>query len=187
MPRVLPLLCLAFFATTGCGGGTSSGLQPDAVYFWQIASSTVEFGQCSDETQFRADVQPLSFTDNSYIIYKVSKDGKTAVTQDCARLDATTCMPSASGITFAIVGRELTFTRESKDPVGMTGCNLQQAETWTLTDNTRTMTMEISNVLSLVDSPPACESVENDLKSRSPNMLGVQGCVVTFKLTGNLK
>jgi len=185
MPRLAASLAVVA-ALAGCGGG-SDGLSANAVYFWQIASSTVEFGQCSDEAQFRMDTQPLPFTDNSYIIYKVSADGKTAVTQECARLDASTCKDSATPITFTIAGRELTFTRQTKDPVGTTGCSLQQSETWTLTDSKRTMALDISNVLSLVDSPPACDSVEADLKARSPNMLGIQGCVVTFKLTGNLK
>ncbi|MEW5739201.1 MAG: hypothetical protein AB1938_09770 [Myxococcota bacterium] len=185
MPRSLLLAVVPILV--GCGGGSGSGLSPNAVYFWQITSSTVEFGQCSDDPTFRMDAQPIAFTDNSYIIYRVSQDGKTAVTQDCMRLDASTCAPSTNPITFNIAGRELTFTRESKAPVGTTGCNLQQSETWTLTDSNKTMTLDIANVLSLVDSPPACDSVEADLKMQSPNMLGVQGCVVTFKLTGNLK
>ncbi|MEW6434499.1 MAG: hypothetical protein AB1730_23605 [Myxococcota bacterium] len=181
------LAAVALVALAACGGGNGNGLAPNAVYFWQVTSSTVEFGQCSDEAQFRMNTQPLPFTDNSYVIYRVSGDGKRATTQDCARLDATTCKDAANPIVFSIAGRELTFSRESKEPVGMTGCNLQQAETWTLTDAQKTMSLEIANVLSLVDSPPACESVENELKARSPNMLGIQGCVVTFKLTGDLK
>jgi hypothetical protein len=186
MPRVR-LLTAVLTAFSACGGGAGNGLVPNAVYFWQITSSTVEFGQCSDEPTFRMNTQPLSFNDNSYVIYRVSADGKKATTQECARLDATTCKDAARPIVFDVAGRELTFTRVSKDPVGMTGCNLQQNETWTLTDAIKTMTLEIANVLSLVDSPPACDAVEADLKSRSPNMLGVQGCVVTFKLTGDLK
>jgi hypothetical protein len=187
MPRACAILVVLASVLAGCGGA-GNGLSPNAIYFWQITSSTVEFGQCSDEMQFRADAQPLAFTDNSYIIYKVSADGKTAVTQDCARLDSSTCKDAANPITFTIAGRELTFTRQGKDPVGTTGCNLQQSETWTLTDSgKKTMTLDIANVLALVDSPPACDSVEADLKARSPNMLGIQGCVVTFKLAGNLK
>ena len=49
------------------------------------------------------------------------------------------------------------------------------------------MTLDINNVLSLVDSQPGCDAVEADLKARSPNMLGVQGCVITNKITGDLK
>jgi hypothetical protein len=178
----------SILALAGCGGSPSNALTPNAVYFWQITSSTVEFGQCSDDASFRMDAQPIAFTDNSYLIYRVSQDGKTAVTQECARLDANTCKASANPITFTIAGRELTFTRQSKAPIGMTGCNLQQSETWTLADKgNKTMTLDIANTLSLVDSPPACDAVEADLKMRSPNMLGVEGCVVTFKLTGNLK
>lgn len=180
------LLIVVPFLLGACGGG-ASGPVPNATYFWRVTSSTLEFGQCSDAMDFRMNVQPLAFTDNSYIIYKVSKDGKQAVSQTCERLDPATCMPSTSGVVFAVAGRELTFTRESKDPIGTTGCNLQQTETWTLRDQTKTLDVDIANTLALVDSPGACDSVEKDLKMRSPNMLGVVGCVVTFKLAAELK
>lgn len=185
MTRLVPLILPAVLLVA-CGGG-ANGPVPNATYFWRVTSSTLEFGQCSDAMDFRADIQPLPFTDNSYIIYKVSKDGKQAVAQSCDRLDVATCKDSTSGVVFAIAGRELTFTRESKDPVGTTGCNLQQTETWTLRDQTKTLEVDIANTLSLVDSPPACDSVEKDLKMRSPNMFGVQGCVVTYKLSAELK
>jgi hypothetical protein len=184
MPSRLSSLVLAVLLAA-CGG--ASGPQPNAVTFWQITSSTVDFGQCSDDAQFRQEAQPISFAENSYIIYKVSADAKSALAQDCTHLDAKTCQDSQPPVLFQIAGRELTFTRETKDPVGGSGCNLQQAETWTLTDNDQTMSLEISNVLSLVDASTACDAVESDLKTRSPNMLGVQGCVVTFKLTGSRK
>lgn len=175
----VPLVLLA------CGQYT--GPQPNATYFWQIKTSTVEFGACSDAQDFRDGVKPLEFTNNTFLIYKVSADGKTAATQTCERLDSSTCSPSDAGVVFDITGRELTFTESSKTAVGTTGCSLQQTLTWTLTDATRVMTLDIANVLTLVDSQPGCDAVEADLKARSPNMLGVQGCVITSKLTGDLR
>jgi hypothetical protein len=174
-----------FVLLAGCGQYT--GPQKDATYFWQVQTSTIEFGACSDAMDFRMGLKPLDITDNTFIIYKVSSDGTKAVTQKCDRLDTKTCSPSDSGVIFDVAGRELTFTQESKAPIGTTGCSLQQTETWTLTDATRQMTLNLVNVLTLVDSQPACDSVEADLKARSPNMLGVEGCVITNKLTGDLK
>lgn len=168
-----------------CGG--SSGPVPDATYFWQLTSSAVEFGACSDDADFRAGLPPIELSENTFLVYRVAKDGRTAVSQDCTQLDARTCAPDAEGPVFDIAGRELTFTRQLKQPIGTTGCSLQQTETQVLTDNTRTMTLELQNVLTLVDAPAACGRVEADQKARSPNGLGVEGCVVTFKLTGALR
>lgn len=167
--------------------GQYTGPQPNAFYFWQVKSSVLEWGECTDAMDFRANVAPISFTDNTFIIYRVSDDGAKAVTQKCSTLDDRTCSPSDGGVVFDVVGRELTFTRTTKDPVGNTGCSLQQTELWTLTDATRAMTLDVTNTLTLVDSRPGCDSVEADLKARSPNMLGVEGCVITNKLTGELK
>lgn len=175
------------FALLLAGCGQYTGPQPNATYFWQLKTSAIEFGACSDAPDFRMGLDPLPITDNTFLIYKVSADGKTAVTQKCDTLDSRTCSPSDSGVTFDITGRELTFTRSTKEPIGTTGCALQQTETWTLLDATRAMTLDLVNVLTLVDSPPACAQVEQDLKARSPNSLGVEGCVITNKLTGDLR
>jgi hypothetical protein len=164
-----------------------SGPQPNATYFWQMTGSTVEFGACSDAMDFRMGIEPLPISDNTFLIYKVNADGKQAVTQSCSRLDSTTCAPSDAGVVFDIAGRELTFTESDKAPIGTTGCSLQQTQTWTAIDATRAITIDIANVLTLVDSQPACDQVERDLKARSPNGLGVEGCVITSRLTGDLK
>ncbi|MFT3711441.1 MAG: hypothetical protein QM817_27725 [Archangium sp.] len=178
---VFAALCLA----VSCGQYT--GPQANATYFWQMKTSTVEFGACSDAMDFRMGIDPVPISDNTFLIYKVSGDGKQAVTQSCSRLDSTTCGPSDAGIVFDIAGKELTFTESSKAPIGTTGCSLQQTQTWTALDATRAITIDINNVLTLVDSRPGCDMVEADLKMRSPNGLGVEGCVITSKLTGELK
>ena len=180
-------LRLTLLALLLAGCGQYNGPQANATYFWQIKTSTIEFGACSDATDFRMGLTALPITDNTFVIYKVSADGKTAVTQKCDRLDSTTCSPSDSGVVFDVTGRELNFTQSNKAPIGTTGCSLQQTETWTLTDATKLMTLDLVNVLTLVDSQPACDQVEADLKARSPNMMGVEGCVITSKLTGDLK
>lgn len=179
--HLLPLALLL----SGCPGYT--GPQPDATYFWQIKTSAIEFGACSDEPMFRAPLTPIEITDNTFVIYKVAHDGKTATSQKCTSLDAKSCTDSDSAKVFDITGRDLIRTETRKEPIGTTGCSLQQTETWTITDATRAMTFELVNVLTLVDSPPACDQVETDMKARSPNMLGVEGCVITSKLTGELK
>lgn len=179
----LHLILLAILLA-GCPEYT--GPQKDATYFWQMKTSTLEFGACTDAEEIRAPLKPLPLTDNTFIIYKVSSDGTKAVTQKCERLDSSTCTPSDSMVVFDVTGRELNFSTTTKEPVGMTGCSLQSTQTWTIVDATRAMTLDIVNVLTLVDSPPACDDVEADIKARSPNGLGVEGCVITSKLTGEL-
>lgn len=180
-------LCLPLLALILAGCGEYKGPVPDATYFWQIKTSTIEFSACTDDADFRAPLTPIPITDNTFLIYKVSSDGTKAITQKCDRLDAKTCTPSDRMVIFDVTGRELNATESRKQPIGMTGCSLQETETSTLTDATRQMTLNLVNVLTLVDSPPACDQVEADLKMRSPNMLGVEGCVITSKLTGELK
>ncbi len=180
-----PHLILFALFLSGCPAYT--GPQADATYFWQIKTSTIEFGACSDEPEFRAPLTPIEITDNTFVIYKVSRDGKQATSQKCTTLDAKSCTDSDSPKVFDITGRDLVLTQTDKAPIGTTGCSLQQTETWTLTDATRVMTLDLVNVLTLVDSPPACDQVEADMKARSPNMLGVEGCVITAKLTGELR
>lgn len=164
-----------------------TGPQADVTYFWQIKTSALEFGACSDAEDFRMGLTALPVTENTFVIYKISSDGTKAVTQKCDRLDAKTCSPSDNMVVFDVTGRELNFSQSNKAPIGTTGCSLQQTETWTLTDATRSMTLDLVNVLTLVDSPAACDQVEAALKMRSPNGLGVEGCVITSKLTGELK
>lgn len=165
-----------------CGGPRQPSAQPGQIYFWKVTSSAVEFGTCSDEKQFRDDLAPLKFEANSFLIYKVSQDAKSAVTQTCSRVDPSTCAPSTTNVVFQVAVPELVFTTEGKTPLGMAGCNLKDASTWTLTDKGSTGTLDIVHVLTEVDNPAACMAAETQLKAQAPNMTGLEGCVVTFKV-----
>lgn len=176
---------LASLALLSCGPRLSP--EPNATYFWQIKSSTVEFGACSDLADFRADITPVEVSENSFLIYKVSADGATAPLQKCNTLDSKTCSDSESGIVFSVTGRELTYSETKTSPLGTSGCSLQENITWTVTDSIQTMNLDISNVLTLVNSPAACANVEDELKAQSPNMLGVEGCVISYKLSGVIR
>jgi hypothetical protein len=174
-------IALLVLLAAGCGP-RQPGAAPNQTYFWRVMSSEVTFGACSDEPQFRKDLMPLKFESNSFLIYKVAPDGKTAVNQTCDRVDPDTCKPSATNVTFTVANPELIFVSEGKSAFGMTGCQLLDNTTWTLTDLGATGTLEITHVLSLVDNPAACMATETQFKQQSPNMLGLEGCVVTFKI-----
>ncbi|MBL8940716.1 MAG: hypothetical protein JNM69_39590 [Archangium sp.] len=173
---------------------------PNATYFWKVASSTVEWGTCADAADFRANVAPLPFSMNSFLIYKTDAEAKTAIAQSCTSLDPNTCMNSSSNVVFTVAGTELTFPRAEtedvlrvRDPNGVerdSTCKLTQLETWTMRDQGEKFELEVTNALGLKETgtmADECKLIEDNLIARSPNMAGVRGCILTFKLTGDLR
>ncbi|MDP1920721.1 MAG: hypothetical protein Q8L14_31050 [Myxococcales bacterium] len=193
---------------SGCPGTVSpqpvqgrTTVEKNTTYFWKVASSTLEWGTCSDAEDFRASVSALPFGMNSFLIYKTDPEGKTAKAQTCTSLDPSTCSDSNSGIVFVVGGTELTFVRDLlkeplrvRDTTGMerdSTCSLTQLETWTMRDNGPKFELDVTNSLGLVadtaDGGAECDLIENSLISRSPNMAGVRGCIINFKLAGDLR
>lgn len=193
---------------SGCPGTVSPQpaqgritVEKDSIYFWKVATSTLEWGACSDAEDFRASVSALPVGMNSFLIYKTNDAGTEAKAQTCTSLDPKTCSDSNSGLVFKVALTELTSdTRESKEPLRVrdtTGmerdstCSLTQNETWTIRDNGPTFTLDVTNILGLVSDTPdggaECDLIENSLISRSPNMAGVRGCIINFKLAGDLR
>lgn len=204
MNRSLAALLVAFSACTNTlspapvKGRTT--LPPDSTYFWKVNTSTLEWGACSDAMDFRDSVSALPVGMNSFLIYKTDAMAQKARSQSCKTLDPTTCTDSSTGVVFDIAGTELVFTRDVvKDPLkvrDVTGmerdskCQLTQLETWTMRDQGATFELEVTNALGLEESTPPsgeCDQIENSLISRSANMGGIRGCIITFKLTGDLK
>lgn len=175
-------------------------VSPNATYFWKVATSTVEWGTCADAADFRANVAPLPFSMNSFLIYKTDAEAKTATAQSCTSLDPSTCMNSSSNVVFQVAGTELSFTRaETEDALRVrdtnnverdSTCKLTQLETWTMRDNGQKFELDVTNTLGLKETDMVaneCKLIEDNLIARSPNMAGVRGCVLTFKLTGDLR
>lgn len=192
----------------GCPGTISpqpaqgrTTIEKNSIYFWKVATSSLAWGTCSDAEDFRASVSALPVGMNSFLIYKTNAEASVAKTQTCTSLDPATCMDSNSGIVFTVAGTELNFTRpllkealRVRDTTGMerdSTCNLTQLETWTMRDNGQKFDLEVNNVLDLVSDTPdggaECDLIENSLIARSPNMGGVRGCIITFKLAGDLR
>lgn len=197
----------AVFLALGCSPTVSpqpvqgrTKLETNAVYFWKVTSSTVEWGACADAEDFRKTVKPLPFGQNSFLIYRTDAMATKAKAQTCTALDPATCTDSTSGLVFDVAGTELVFTRPVlKEPLRVrdandverdSPCQLTQLETWTVRDQGQKFELEVTNALGLEDSTPPsgeCELIENNLISRSTNMAGVRGCVITFKMGGELR
>jgi hypothetical protein len=175
------------------------GLQPDATYFWQVQRSTIEWGDCSDAPDFRASASALPFGMNSFFIYKTDAKGTTATTQNCPEINAASCMPSNSGLVFDVFpGPELEEerspvteplrVRDQNGAVRDSTCSLTQVEKWVFRDQGLTFDLEINTALSVTEQTGMeCKLIEDDLKARSPNGLGITGCVITFRLGGALR
>jgi hypothetical protein len=169
-------------ALGGCGLERAPGAVPGKVEFWHVVESGSEFGACSDEPGFRAQILPRVAEVGDLFAYRVSADGRAARQQACTALDAFSCVDSDPPLVFTVSGTELQHTVEEKQPIGRGACNLQVTQNWTLWDEGTRMTLEIANALSLVDAPSACDSVDAAYRQQSPNGLGLQGCVFSWKL-----
>jgi hypothetical protein len=208
MWRALCVMVLAA-VVTGCPGTVSpqpvqgrTSVEKNAVYFWKVDSSQLEWGACSNAEDFRASVLARPVGMNTFVIYKTDETGTSAKLQTCTSIDPATCSASDSGIVFSIALNELTFVRDPplkeplrvRDETGMQRdslCSLTQLETWTLRDQGQKFELDVTNSLGLVSDTPdgglECEMIESSLIQRSPNMTGVRGCIITFKLTGDLR
>ncbi|MBX7099528.1 MAG: hypothetical protein K1X89_17565 [Myxococcaceae bacterium] len=175
--RLLPVLALTWVA---CGASSGTMQQANTLYFWKVTSSDVVFGACSDNANFRAGQKPIEFTDKTYFAYKVDSTGKKATAQNCTARDASAC--TATTTVFDITGNQLVTTSSSKAPIPGSTCSIADLVTTTATDSGNTGTLELMHTYSLVDDQAACDSIDNSLKTQSPNGLGIQGCVITFKL-----
>jgi len=160
---------------------------PGKTMFWRVTSSSVAFGACSDDPEFRQGIQPIRFEPNTYLVYKIDPDGRKARLQSCQSFDPSSCVDHSSGLVFDVAGTQLLLSRESKSPIGNQGCQLHVAQTWTLSDEGETLNTEVVDVLSLVDNRAACDSLEAQVKADSPNGQGLQGCVITFKIGASIR
>jgi len=183
----LPRTAVVAALTLLCCGPRAPGPHPDETMFWRITSSEAAMTACTDDPSFKDQVKPIEYTDNTYLMYRVAKDGKQATALACTQLDSRTCQDSPSGIVFDVAEHELLYATESKEAIGDGGCQLQGAQSWVLTDKGETLTMEVNNSLSLVDSPTVCPKIEEQVKAQSPNGLGVQGCIVQYTIGATIK
>ena len=175
-------------------GGLACGprkpqIKPGVTYFWRVTDSKVELAQCTDDPKFVASAAPIAFNESTFFIYKVDPTGQKATLQDCAASDVTTCTDAVTDATsgspglpivYDVAGDQLFLSSESKSPIGTGGCRVQNVEQRIATDEGETLSLEIKQILGLVDNPTNCDQVEAQLKTQSANPLGLQGCIVTF-------
>lgn len=186
MRRLQPPLLLLAAALLGAACSSPGPFTPDGVIFWQITSSNVFFTACPDSTAFTAASPPLDVV-GRYLVYRVSPDGRSAVQQDCDRVDPTSCLAAPDGLIWSIEGTTLRASTERRDAVGTTTCTLLQSERWTMDATGQAMLIGIANTLSLLGLPAACDPVEAAAREASPNGHGLAGCVITYRMEAILR
>lgn len=184
--RRLMATVAAAAAVLSCGGG-GSGPQPGRTYFWKVASSKVEFGVCSDQTDFRGSFPAPAINDSSFVVYRVDNDGKKAWLQSCQTLDASSCRDSEPKVEFSIVGNELLFTTVAAQNVEGSTCKLQDSQQWNAVDKGQTLELSQNHTLTLVNDATACAALDDRAKKAAPNGFGIEGCVVQITLTATLR
>jgi hypothetical protein len=167
--------------TGGCG---DAGPYPGEVAFWRIAEARLEFTRCSDSPALRGGLEPLPV--DSYLIYEVAEDARTARMMSCQTRDPFTCAPHPAGVTFQIAGEELWFDDATTQPMGPDGCVLTQTEAWLVVDLGATAQLEVSTFLSLDGPKSACDAVDAEFRGPSLNGEGIDGCAVRNFATAEL-
>ena len=172
------LLILAGFMSCG---PRAAGPQPSefgSTFFWRVLEKgAINFNdQCSDLPEIR-DVEEASLAENAYLIYRIADEGGQAQSQDCDRIDTSTCTPG--DIEFSLEQSTLTGTLQlDSDDLGG-GCALIRDLTIVLEDEGETLNANFDIAFRFEGPSDSCDLFENDIRSRSNNDRGLVGCVVT--------
>ncbi len=169
---------------TACGPRTAGPNEGEygQIFYWQVTDSGLEVGEdCTDADDWQDTLEPVPFSENTYLIYKVAPDGSEAVSQSCATTDATSCADSDSGIVFQIDGSTLTYDPEAElYVVDNSACDLEGDAVWTMSDDGETLHLDVDIDYSLVGDATACEALEEQIQLDSPNGKGIDACTVTL-------
>lgn len=182
--RQASLLLLSLVVLTACGGPREAGpheAERGEVFFWQVTASDVAFGDdCTDHPEFRDDVRPLEFEDNSFLLYELSEDGEEAITVSCTTTDADSCQDDEDPLVFAVDGNELVYDPEPELRDSASACDLEVDELWTLIDAGETLEMTVDLTMARVGDPSVCAQEEATIAAQSPNEKAFEGCVVSM-------
>lgn len=156
------------------------------IFYWQVTSSEVVAGdKCTDNESFRSDLEPEPLEANTFLMYRLSEDGRTAVAQTCTSTDADSCVDSETGIVFDVSGNELISDPPPavRDVEG-SSCDLEGDELWTVEDQGETMRFTLDVEFNLVGDPLVCADLERQAEADAPNGEGMNGCVVSMLVDG---
>jgi hypothetical protein len=155
--RVQASSLLAGVVISACGLEREPGPSPNefgGFFFWQVSGEgQIDLSDaCGPEPLAPPDLPP-----NSYLVYQVSEDGKSATAQDCERVQASSCKRSDVDLVFDVKGHTLSAqTTEAAEPITDTCDNAIHFD-WTVIDEGTTADFSVS-VKSVLSGD--CEDVE---------------------------
>lgn len=181
---LLVVVLVVLVVSTACGPREPGPHEAEygEVFYWSVLAANVTFGEsCTDDLNFRQDIQPPEITENSFVIYRLNEDGTEAVAQDCDTTRADSCADSDVGITFTVSGHDLVWDAEPMvQDVEDSACDLEADQLWALTDQGETLDMAVAIQFGLVGDAATCDALQTQVESQSANDQGLDGCEVTL-------
>lgn len=187
------LCCLALFSLllNACGSrapGPHSSERGLFTYWRIIDVSNPSYGnECSDSDTVRFGLELDKFEAHSLFLYKVSSDGTKATLQECTGIDKDSCSDHSKEIEFRIQGNKMTWS--TTDRVKSTSyypCKLDLTRSWELTDNGQGLLLSSTFSIKVVPTTlKECTLQEDDIRRRSKNKKGLNGCVVTQTMSAD--
>lgn len=174
---------MSLVVLTACGPREAGPHETERgeVFFWEVTGSDVIFSdECTDHPDFRADVKPPEFEDNSFLLYELSEDGSEAVSVSCTTTDADSCTDEEDPLVFAVDGNELIYDPDPEVRDLTSACDLEVDELWTLVDAGETLEMTADLAFARVGDATVCEQEEANIAAQSPNGEAFEGCVISM-------
>ncbi len=142
----------------------------------------MEIAGCTNANSWLDDISPVGFEEDSFFVYRLADNGKTATAQVCETFAARTCTPVRG---FVFNRNKHTFILNFPDELRSlrnTDCELNIAQTWTMVDAGQAASLRLASAYSLVGEPSQCDPIEALIVADAPNGLGIDGCSIDSRI-----
>ncbi|MCO4746891.1 MAG: hypothetical protein KC912_18990 [Proteobacteria bacterium] len=183
MKYSLVAVSLALFV--GCApreAGPHSG-EFGQVLFWSVTSLDLTSDACTDDPEFAEATEPPVLEENSFLMYRVSDDGATAVSMSCTETRASSC--TEGDLVFDVQGHELTLDRDGGNVTSVGDCNVSALQQWSIVDAGESGTMAVDMSFPMTGDANDCGAAEDIIANGGTNGFGLADC--SIQLTAELE
>lgn len=178
-------LAFAFLIAASACSPREPGFAPNEWLSWRIIEADVEFSRCSDAPVWRDQFSaPDVSSGNQSVTVAIDPSGKEALLMSC--MGGSACAVAQPEVRFTVAGTELLHGSNSRLEVSQSTCQVAVAEVIVIVDEGQTMSLQNALTFTLVEDDAACASFDANLRGQSANGAGIDGCVVTFNMKGQL-